>query len=545
MRLLRPAAARRARHGGRGLSGERYELPPERLGRWLDRWAEAHGGIAAWTVDEARAVVTLTGADGALLDCEAPFPPLMELAAESGGGAAAAALVAHAARERTVGVLLVRLGGHAAGVFTGTRLEASKTGARLVHGRHRAGGSSSGRFARRRAGQARVALGAAADVAVHVLRAPAERGELDAVVTGGDRAALATVLEDPRLQAVRDARRRPRARRPGSAPRRPRGHARRVPRHGRAPALRSARTHARIAPETRMFIDLTDCAASTAPNRGEEHDGPHAMTDRRAPLLDVDPELGQLLDDAGRDRARRELIVQLHQLAVGPWDAERLRATGPEHVGLLVVDALIAREVALADNVACELIGPGDVIRPWHCLDPAQLLRAEVRWTVIDAGRLAVLDRLFAAPADPLPRDQRDRSRPPERARAAARDEQGDLPAQRRRPPAPRAVLAPRRALGARVPGGIAVTLPLPHRLIAELVGARRPTVSTALGQLAEHGQLVREGETWLLTGDPVGLPTGEAARVIRSRRRRFGRRTESPPQEPDPLRGVRQTVGS
>jgi peptide subunit release factor 1 (eRF1) len=203
---VRPAAARRARHGGRGLSGERYELPPERLARWLERWAAAHGGLASWAGGDGGATVTLTGADGALLDCEPPFPPFPPFRPPTGleaGDAIAAALVAHAARERTVGVLLVRLGGHAAGVFAGTRLTASKTGARLVHGRHRAGGSSSGRFARRRAGQARVALEAAAGVAVHVLRAPAERGELDAVVTGGDRSALTTVLEDPRLQSVR------------------------------------------------------------------------------------------------------------------------------------------------------------------------------------------------------------------------------------------------------------------------------------------------------------------------------------------------------
>ena len=109
----------------------------------------------------------------------------------------------HVARERVVGVLLVRLGGHAAGVFRGTRLVDSKVGAKPVHGRHRAGGSSSGRFARRRAGQARVALEAAADVAARVLRVPAEAGELDAVVLGGDRTALGTVLEDPRLAAVR------------------------------------------------------------------------------------------------------------------------------------------------------------------------------------------------------------------------------------------------------------------------------------------------------------------------------------------------------
>jgi hypothetical protein len=168
---------------------ERYELPPERLGRWLDRWAEAHGGIAA--TDAGATVVTLTAADGAVVECEPPFPPLR------------GDLLEHVARERTVGVLLVRLGGHAAGVFRGATLVDSKVDSKLVHGRHKKGGSSSGRFARRRAGQARVALQAAADVAVRVLRAPAEAGQLEAVVLGGDRSALKTVLEDPRLAAVR------------------------------------------------------------------------------------------------------------------------------------------------------------------------------------------------------------------------------------------------------------------------------------------------------------------------------------------------------
>jgi hypothetical protein len=168
---------------------ERYELPPERLGRWLERWAAQHGGLAA--TEAGAALVTLTAADGAVVECAPPFPPLR------------GELLEHVARERTVGVLLVRLGGHAAGVFRGTTLIDSKVDSKLVHGRHRKGGSSSGRFARRRAGQARVALQAAADVAARVLRAPAEAGELDAVVLGGDRSALKTVLEDPRLAAVR------------------------------------------------------------------------------------------------------------------------------------------------------------------------------------------------------------------------------------------------------------------------------------------------------------------------------------------------------
>ena len=166
---------------------ERYELPPERLARWLDRWAEAHGGVASRSV--AGGVVTLHGADGAVVACDAPFPPVE------------GDLLEHVALERTVGVLLVRLGGCAAGVFEGTRLVDSKVDVRLVHGRHRAGGQSANRFARRRAGQARVALTAAADVAVRVLVPRA--GDLDAVVLGGDRRALGAVLADPRLAAVR------------------------------------------------------------------------------------------------------------------------------------------------------------------------------------------------------------------------------------------------------------------------------------------------------------------------------------------------------
>jgi len=111
-----------------------------------------------------------------------------------------APLLEHAARDRVVGVILVRLGGHAAGVFSGRRMVASKVGTRSVHGRHRAGGSSQQRFARRREGQARVALEAAADVAARVLLP--HLGDLDAVVLGGDRRALAEVMDDPRLRQL-------------------------------------------------------------------------------------------------------------------------------------------------------------------------------------------------------------------------------------------------------------------------------------------------------------------------------------------------------
>jgi hypothetical protein len=142
------------------------------------------------------AVVVLTAADGAVAECQVPFPPL-----RADPGAPYGGLVEHAAAERRVGVLLVRLGGYAAGVFAGTRLVASKVGARPVHGRSAAGGRSQHRFARRREGQARVALNAAADVAAAVLLPAA--ADLDALVAGGGRGAVETVLADPRLAALR------------------------------------------------------------------------------------------------------------------------------------------------------------------------------------------------------------------------------------------------------------------------------------------------------------------------------------------------------
>jgi hypothetical protein len=175
---------------------DRYEVPPERLGRWLRRWAEENAPVARTELAPGR--VTFHGA--AVLECDPPFPPLPHRAIGERDGFDPEPLLEHAARDRVVGVILVRLGGHAAGVFSGTRLVASKVGSRNVHGRHRAGGSSQRRFERRREGQARVALEAAADVAARVLLP--HRADLEAVVLGGDRRALAEVLDDPRLRPL-------------------------------------------------------------------------------------------------------------------------------------------------------------------------------------------------------------------------------------------------------------------------------------------------------------------------------------------------------
>ncbi|HEY6377815.1 MAG TPA: acVLRF1 family peptidyl-tRNA hydrolase [Candidatus Dormibacteraeota bacterium] len=177
-----------ARHPAAG-GGRWVVVAPERLERWLLGFADRHG-TTAWEAGPSHVIGT--AADGARAECEVPFPPLDADAEAPHGG-----LVAHARAERTVGVLLVRLGGFAVGVFSGRRRLASKVGSRPVHARTSAGGWSQQRFARRREAQAKVAIETAAEVAERILLPWVDR--LEAVVVGGDRRAVDAVLADPRL----------------------------------------------------------------------------------------------------------------------------------------------------------------------------------------------------------------------------------------------------------------------------------------------------------------------------------------------------------
>ena len=50
---------------------------------------------------------------------------------------------------------------------------------------------------------------------------------------------------------------------------------------------------------------------------------------------------------------------------------------------------------------------------------------------------------------------------------------------------------------------GVHVPIALTHATLADLVAARRPTVTKALGELAERSAVLWTGEDWLLPGDP------------------------------------------
>jgi CRP-like cAMP-binding protein len=238
-------------------------------------------------------------------------------------------------------------------------------------------------------------------------------------------------------------------------------------------------------------------------------------------LLELDPDLGLLVREDRLEQARRDLRVAVHVLDTGPWEVETLSHASPEHIGLLVLDGVLAREVLVSDTISTELLGPGDVIRPWHMAGSAQLLQYSVRWNVLSRSRIALLDRRFAAHLAAFPEvNAAIIDRINERAlRLAVTQAISQLNRVDRRLLALLWHLAER--WGRMTPDGVAVPMTLSHRMLGQLVGARRPTVSTALSELVKEGEVSRRGDgTWLLTGSPVGLPTPELERVIPMRRR-------------------------
>ena len=164
-------------------------VPPARIERWVDNFAQRHGAT------------TLSVIDGALAgqaDDGSTFTALLPFASPYAGVPEVAAFLAALEVPGEWGVLLVRKGGFAIARLAGSELVEHKIGQRHVQGRTKAGGQSQQRFARRRDNQARQAYEAAAEHAVRILgQAPVP------VVTGGDRPAVDEVLADPRLARLR------------------------------------------------------------------------------------------------------------------------------------------------------------------------------------------------------------------------------------------------------------------------------------------------------------------------------------------------------
>jgi hypothetical protein len=238
-------------------------------------------------------------------------------------------------------------------------------------------------------------------------------------------------------------------------------------------------------------------------------------------VLDEDPDLAARLTGARLEEARSRLVAAVTRRPAGELVLPRAHAGA---LGLLLLDGVMVREVLMEDTVSAELLGAGDLLRlppPDH---QTRLLRSNVRWTVLQSARIAVLGRRCAAAVGDYPEVNAALfDRVAERAeRLGVTQAICQLNGVDRRVLSLLWHLAER---WGRVAGdGIVMPLPLPHRIIASLVGARRPTVSTAIARLSDEGAVQRRADgAWLLRGEPVGLPTPATSRFVPLRRRRRG----------------------
>jgi CRP/FNR family cyclic AMP-dependent transcriptional regulator len=221
-------------------------------------------------------------------------------------------------------------------------------------------------------------------------------------------------------------------------------------------------------------------------------------------IVDADPELADLLQPREVERARREAVTRVRHLSEGEWDVAGALEPDVHHRGFMIVDGLMSREVDVLGRRCVELIGPGDVMRPWSWDDEGSHVRAEVGWMVLEPTKLAVLDHELVLRIVPWPQLGVELfNRGTRRAHHLA-----VALAIAHHPRVEDRILLTLWHLAERWgkvhADGIVVPLPLGHQRLADLVGAHRPSVTTALGNLGRACRLGRrDNGDWVLHGSP------------------------------------------
>ncbi len=224
-------------------------------------------------------------------------------------------------------------------------------------------------------------------------------------------------------------------------------------------------------------------------------------------VLSEDPELAEAIPLPLRAEAVEACIARVRTVARGRWRPESGAASwvGAGGIGLLVLEGLIIRRVGVDDRFGAELLGEGDLLRPWQGEDGSGTITPTTGWRVLEATRVAVLDETVA------------------RLMAAYPQLTGALVAravERSRNMAVNMAIIHHPRVNVRLlmllwhladrwgrvrPAGVLLPLHLTHSVLADLVAARRPTVTTALSDLSRQELVEPQTRGWLLRGEPPG----------------------------------------
>lgn len=221
-------------------------------------------------------------------------------------------------------------------------------------------------------------------------------------------------------------------------------------------------------------------------------------------VLEEDSDLAEAIPRVNRDRAVSDCLARLISVPPGPWTGMREAMPGGG-IGLLVLGGLLIRRVGIDGRYGAELLGEGDLLRPWEGEDEPPTLPVTTGWRVLESARMAELDEGFA---------RRLVRYPPLVGRLAGRA------VQRSRNLAVNMAIVHQARVETRLHmlfwqlaarwgrvrrDGIMLPLTLTHAVLADLTAARRPTVTSALSELASREVVCPVQGGWLLHGQPPG----------------------------------------
>jgi CRP-like cAMP-binding protein len=224
-------------------------------------------------------------------------------------------------------------------------------------------------------------------------------------------------------------------------------------------------------------------------------------------LLDVEPDVGRFLSDEEQESARK-LSVPVLTVPKGPVDVPAVLA-GDGGFGALLLEGMLMHQLRIGDQLTARLLGPGDIVSlPGH---GQSMLLAEANYRATVPTRLALLGEEVLAAGKRWPRlaagiyvrvaEQADR--------LAAQLAICQLPRVEERVLSLLWLLA--ESWGHVGSAGTTLPVSLTHDALGALIGARRPTVTLALGELSERGAIVRQDGGWLLLEGPPQATASKA----------------------------------
>lgn len=223
-------------------------------------------------------------------------------------------------------------------------------------------------------------------------------------------------------------------------------------------------------------------------------------TPRGVRLLVADPELGEGISAVEMELAQRALVVPLLEGSPGDEAELEQRMLAPRPLGLLVLQGLILRETDVAGQGAAELLGAGDVLIPdTGPIEDLMPGRASVDWRLLTPMRAAIIDAAFLQKAARWPQVGWHLTRRTLNRGQASAVQLAICSRPRIEDRLQLLMWHLARRWGRVTRDGVRLELPLTHAVLGKLVGAHRPSVTTALGSLGDRGLVVRDGDGWVL----------------------------------------------